>query len=363
MALPRLAQGQERPLLTHHMREMVFNGQAQPVGQLPATQSMSLDIVLPLRNQAELSALLQELYDPSSPSYRHFLTVQEFTARFGPSQEDYDAVVRFAEASGFMIVGGSRDGMDVQLTASVAAVETAFHVTMGIYRHPMENRTFYAPDREPMANLPVQLWHISGLDNYSVPHPTVVHANLDVQSNVVKGSCPLNSYCGSDMRAAYYGGSALSGSGQTLGLMEYYGYDAADVNAYFANTGQTNTVPIDGISTDGTSLSCLYADSCDDTEQTLDITQALSMAPGLTALHVYVGSTDTAILSAMSTNSPLDAQLSSSWTWSPSDPSTDDPTSRDSQHKVKVSFRRPATTIATVRLPDMFIRLMIRMSQ
>ncbi len=49
------------------------------------------------------------------------------------------------------------------------------------------------------------------------------------------------------------------------------------------------------------------------------------MAPGLTALYVYVGSTDTAILSAMSTHSPLDAQLSSSWTWSPSDPSTDDP--------------------------------------
>ncbi len=49
------------------------------------------------------------------------------------------------------------------------------------------------------------------------------------------------------------------------------------------------------------------------------------MAPGLTALYVYVGSTDTAILSSMSTHSPLSAQLSSSWTWSPSDPSTDDP--------------------------------------
>ena len=127
------------------------------------------------------------------------------------------------------------------------------------------------------------------------------------------------------MRAAYYGGTALTGSGQTLGLLEYYGYDSADLDTYFTNAKQTNTVPVDGISTDGTSLNCYNATGCDDTEQTLDITQAVSMAPGMTALYVYVGSTDTAIFSSMSTHSPLDAQLSSSWTWSPSDPSTDDP--------------------------------------
>jgi kumamolisin len=176
-----------------------------------------------------------------------------------------------------------------------------------------------------MVDLPFRLWHISGLDNYSIPHPAIHHRNLSVQSNVVKGSCPSGSYCGSDLRAAYYEGTALTGSGQTLGLLEYYGYDTADVNTYFTNAGQTNTVPIDGISTDGTSLSCLYGLGCDDTEQTLDITQAVSMAPGLKALYVYVESTDTAILSSMSTHSPLPSQLSSSWTWSPSDPSTDDP--------------------------------------
>ena len=49
------------------------------------------------------------------------------------------------------------------------------------------------------------------------------------------------------------------------------------------------------------------------------------MAPGLKGLYVYVGSSDTTILSSMSTHAPLDAQLSSSWTWEPSDPKTDDP--------------------------------------
>ena len=65
--------------------------------------------------------------------------------------------------------------------------------------------------------------------------------------------------------------------------------------------------------------------NCDDTEQTLDMTQALGMAPGLSGLVVFVGSTDAAIFNSMATYTPLCAQLSSSWTWNPADPSTDDP--------------------------------------
>ena len=49
------------------------------------------------------------------------------------------------------------------------------------------------------------------------------------------------------------------------------------------------------------------------------------MAPGMSSLVMYVGSTDAAIFNAMATASPLNAQLSSSWTWSPADPNTDNP--------------------------------------
>jgi len=318
-------QAQAQSVMTRHMRPAVTGGQAKFVNRLPGTQTLRLDLVLPLRDPAGLEDFLQRVYDPTSPVYRHFLTVPEFTERFGPTQEDYDAVVAFAKASGFNVVGGSRDGFDVQVEGSVTNIEAAFNVSMGVYRHPTEDRAFYAPDREPTLPLPFPLWHISGLDNYSIPRPALVRRNLSVKSNTTTGSCPSGSYCGSDMRAAYYGTGSLTGTGQNLGLLEYYGYDIADVNTYFANAGQTNNVPIDGISTDGTSLGCLEAQRCDDTEQTLDITQAISMAPGLSALYVFVGSTDTAILSSMSTNTPLCAQLSSSWTWSPSDPRTDDP--------------------------------------
>ena len=248
----------------------------------------------------------------------------EFTARFGPTQEDYDAVVQYALSNGFKVVGGSRDGMDVQLEGSVTSIEAAFNVSMGVYQHPTENRTFYAPDREPTVYLPFSLWHISGLDNYSIPHPLYHHRNLAVKSNATTGSGPSASFLGSDMRAAYYGGTALTGAGQNLGLLEYYGTDLADLTTYFKNVGQTNNVPITLLSTDGTSTSCVYP-ACDDTEQTLDMTQALGMAPGLASLVMYIGSTDTAIISAMTTHSPLPATISCSWGWTPADPSTLNP--------------------------------------
>jgi len=320
-----VCQAQSLPPSTRHVRDVVLNRQAQSVGRLPAGQPMRLVLVLPHRNQAALDNLLKDLYDPSSASYRRFLTVEEFTNMFGPSQEDYNAVARFAEAHGFTVVGTSRNRMNVDVAGSVANIEEAFHLTMGVYQHPTENRTFYSPDREPTPDLAVPLWHISGLDNYSIPRPALARRNSDVTANATTGSCPSSSFCGSDMRAAYYGGTALTGSGQSLGLLEYYGTDLADLDTYYKNAGQTNNVPITLISTDGTSTSCLESKKCDDTEQTIDMTQALGMAPGLSSLVMYVGSTDSAIFNAMATASPLNAQLSSSWTWSPADPNTDNP--------------------------------------
>jgi len=325
-------------VLTRHVRTAIQTGEAKYFGRLPATETMQLDLVLPLSDQSGLDAFVKEVYDPSSPTYRHFLTVQQFTQRFGPSQADYDAVVAYAKANGLTVVGGSRYGMDVQVKGPVSAVEGALHLTMRTYQHPTENRIFYGPDSEPTTDLPFQLWHVSGLDNYSIPHPMLEKRSdfakahglnvKDVVSHATTGSGPSASFLGSDMRAAYYGGTALTGAGQNLGLFEYLGTDLADLNTYFANVGQTNSVPVTLLSTDGTSTACVdtrAGGSCDDTEQTLDMTQAIGMAPGLASLVVYIGSTDTAIISAMTTHSPLPSTIGCSWGWTPADPSTLNP--------------------------------------
>jgi len=329
---------QAQSVLTRHTREVTRTGEAKLQGRLPAGQTLQLNLVLPVRDQAGLDAFVAAVNDPYSPSYRQFLTVPEFTQRFGPTQQDYDAVLAFAKSSGLTVVGGTRDGLDVQVKGSVAAIQSAFHVNLLTFKHPTEDRTFYAPDREPTTSLPFSLWHVSGLDNYSIPHPMYVKRSdyaaahgiprEEVVTHATTGSGPSASFLGSDMRAAYYGGTALTGAGQNLGLFEYLGTDLADLTTYFKNVGQTNSVPITLLSTDGTSTSCLYTKAggdCDDTEQTLDMTQAIGMAPGLASLVMYIGSTDTAIISAMTTHSPLPTTIGCSWGWTPADPSTLNP--------------------------------------
>jgi subtilase family serine protease len=329
---------QAQSFKTRHVREAVANGEAAPVGRLASSQTMNLNLVLPLSDAAGLETFLSDVYDPSSPTFHKFLTPTEFTAKFGPSQAQYDAVVQFAVTHGFTVTGGSRDAMDVQVRGPVSAVESAFHVHMLTYQHPTENRQFYAPDSEPTTDLPFELWHVSGIDNYSIPHRLLEKRSdyaaahgidvKDVVSHATTGSGPSASFLGSDMRAAYYGTGTLTGAGQNLGLFEYVGTDLADLTTYYTNVKQTNKVPVSVISTDGTATTCYYTKAggdCDDTEQTLDMTQALGMAPGLSSLVMYVGSTDTAIIGAMTTHSPLPTTIGCSWGWTPADPSTLNP--------------------------------------
>jgi len=335
MALGASAAANAAQVYTHHVRDAVSSNAVQQVSSLASTKMMSLDVVLPLRDKAGLDAFVADVNNPSSANYRHFLTPQAFTARFGPTQNDYDTVVQYLKRYGFTVTGGSRDGMDIQVSGPVSAVEAAFNVKMRTYKHPTENRSFYSPDREPTTSLAIPLWHVSGLDNYSIPKPlyekksdyAAAHGISEeaVVSHATTGSGPSASFLGSDMRAAYYGGTALTGAGENLGLLEYYGTDLADLTTYFTNAHQTNSVPITLLSTDGTSTSCLNSSGCDDTEQTLDMTQAIGMAPGLASLTMYVGSTDTAIISAMTTHSPLPTEIGCSWGWTPADPSTLDP--------------------------------------
>jgi subtilase family serine protease len=319
---PTLSHSQAQPMLTRHVRDVVRSGQAALLGHLDETQYLKLNIALPLRNESALDSELQALYNPLSASYHHFLSVEEFTQQFGPTQDDYDAVIRFAQQNGLLVTGTATNRMVVNVTGAVANIEQAFHITLGVYQHPTEARTFYAPDREPTTDLPVALWHITGLDNYSIPHPASLRQDLEAKGNTT-GSGPSGYFLGSDMRAAYYGEAALTGSGQSVGLLEFAGYNINDVDKYFSKAGQSLSVSVVGVSTDGSSLSC--SGRCDDTEQSLDIEEAISMAPGMSQVRVYVSDTsDVSIFNKMASDN-ISKQLSCSWGWSPADPTSDDP--------------------------------------
>jgi kumamolisin len=323
--------------VTHHVREAVTSGKVQTLGRMPSTQLLQLDIVLQLRDREGLQALLRDQYDRQSPNFRNWITPAEFTERFGPTQQDWDTLAAWARSSGMEIVGGGRDGFEMQVKAPVSVIEKAFHINMLNVLDPKDGKTYFTADREPKADLPFALWHVSGLDNMDHRHTNLVkkedYAKAhgispdEVVTHATTGSGPSASFLGSDMRAAYYGGTTYTGKGLALGLFEYEGTDLADLTTYYTNVKQTEPVTPVLLSVDGTTTTCedTKKPKCDDTEQTLDMTQIMGMAPGLSSLTVYIGSTDSAIIAPMTTHSPLPLTIGCSWGWTPADPTTLDP--------------------------------------
>lgn len=287
------------------------------IGNLPATNSLDLAIGLPLRKQTELTALLSRLYDPASPDYRHYLTPEQFRERFGPTAADYQVVTAFARSNHLRISGTHGDRLLLDVNGSVADIQRAFHVTLKVYHHPTEARDFFAPDTEPTVDASLPIADISGLSTYGRPHPLftteIPHAGVTPNS----GSGSGGTYMGKDFRAAYLPGVTLTGAGQTVGLLEFDGYYASDISTYESAAGLPS-VTLQNVLLDSFKGSPVSVDG--DTEVSLDIEMAVSMAPGLSKIVVFEGNPSSRhffpndVLSSMTSN-PQISQFSSSWGW------------------------------------------------
>ena len=278
---------------------------------------MSLAVGLPLRNPDELNDLLQQLADPASPNFRQYLTTEQFTERFGPSAEDYQALAGFMRASGLEVTATHPNRMILDVSGTVGAIERTFHVNMLHWQHATRG-SFFAPDREPWLDSGVTVLDVSGLDNFAVPHPMdLTSLPLSQTMPAATGSGPAGLFLGNDFRAAYAPGVTLNGSGQTVGLFELEGFYASDVQANFKQAGlppvPTQTVLLNGFS---------GAPGKDNIEVTLDIMMAAYMAPGLSKIIVYEGANWNDVLNRMATDN-LAKQLSSSWAFSPTNATTE----------------------------------------
>jgi hypothetical protein len=300
-----------RQMLRDHVPGIVTH--LQSLGLLPASQRLNLAIGLPLRNQAELEVFLQQLYDPANPNYHHYLTPEQFTEKFGPTEEDYQKVIAFARTNGLTVTTMHGNRLLLDVSGSVADIQKALHLTMRVYQHPKEKRTFYSPDAEPSVDLDVPVADISGLNNYELPHPKYVKfnsSNLIAHATSKLGSGPGGNYVGNDFRAAYAPDTTLDGSGQMVGLVEFDGFYSNDIVAYENLAGLPN-VPVQTAFTDGFS----GTPGSGDVEVSLDIEMAISMAPGLSKVVVFEGSIPNDVLNLMVANSQI-KQLSCSWGWS-----------------------------------------------
>jgi subtilase family serine protease len=288
-------------------------------GSLPLTNRLDLAIGLPLRDAAGLDAFLGQVYDPRSTNFRKYLTPDQFTARFGPTEADYAALVAFARQNQLTVTATHSNRLLLDVNGSVDAIQRAFHVNMNAYRHPTENRDFYAPDTEPTVDASLPVADISGLNNYTLPHPNSLRMDAATGSNAVpkSGSGSGGNYLGNDFRAAYLPGVTLTGSGQIVGLVEFDGFYASDISAYESAAGLA-AVPLQTVLLDGFNGTPTTGANSGDAEVSLDIEMAVAMAPGLAKIVSFEAGPSglqNDVLNAMAASNQI-KQFSCSWGWS-----------------------------------------------
>jgi subtilase family serine protease len=309
--------GADFKVLPGHVPKVISS--LTPKGRLAATYQLWLAIGLPLRDAGGLDSFLAQVYDPASPNFHQFLTPEEFTARFGPTEQDYEAVKNFARANGLAVTATYGNRLVLDVAGPAAAVEKAFHITLSNYRHPTEARDFFAPDTEPTVDAALPVADIQGLSDFSRPHPKLVKRNV-AKALPQNGSAPdgSGSYFGNDFRNAYVPGTTLTGAGQMVGLFEFDGFYSSDIVAYAtaAGNGRTNIViqtvlldRYDGVPTIGTTSG--------NGEVALDIEMAMAMAPGLSKIIVFSGGPNGSqndILNVMVASNTVN-NLSCCWGW------------------------------------------------
>lgn len=287
-----------------------------PARRLPPDQRLELAISLSLRNQADLTNLLEQLYDPSSSQFRRYLTPEQFTERFGPTLEDYEAVKAFAKSNHLSVTGTFANRQLLDISGAVADIENSFHVTMHSYRHPTEARDFYAPDTEPSVDLAVPLLEIHGLSDYAQGHCSAHVGSGSLTGGSAGGSGPSGYYRGNDFRNAYIPGVTLNGSGQFVGLVEFDNYYASDITTYETQAGLPN-VSLQNVLIDTTNYPPSNITNSVG-EVSLDIEMVISMGPNLSKLFVFIGPQNfnaknwMDMLNSMASSNQIQ-QFSSSW--------------------------------------------------
>ncbi|MBV9821284.1 MAG: hypothetical protein JO144_03500, partial [Actinobacteria bacterium] len=77
-----------------------WTASATALGAAPATRTVNFSVAIAPRDAAGAQAFADSVSDPRSADYRHFITPQQYTARFGATAADVAAVVSWLRGAG-----------------------------------------------------------------------------------------------------------------------------------------------------------------------------------------------------------------------------------------------------------------------
>ena len=148
------------PRITHEINESArttLQGNTHPLAraefdQGPAPVSLPMQrMLLVLRRSPEqetaLSQLLEQQQDNSSPNYHQWLTPEQFGLRFGPADQDIQAITGWLQTHGFQVIRVSKGRTILEFSGTAAQVQEAFHTNIRTYL--VDGETHYANSSDP----------------------------------------------------------------------------------------------------------------------------------------------------------------------------------------------------------------------
>jgi len=195
-------------------------------GQPSGNQQIELGIALVPREQSQLQVFVDQVSDPSSPIYRHFLTPDQVGIDFGATSADVQRVVSFLKSSGIKIDLVAKNRMAIIATTTVAQAEKAFQTKIENFIGPNPTgKTFSFEANSLPISVPTSIAKVigcvSGLDTYMRPVPrTTLSPPL---SRALYNTAP--SYA-----------NGFQGQGMNIGYSNWDGYatsNAVDFINYF----------------------------------------------------------------------------------------------------------------------------------
>jgi subtilase family serine protease len=216
----------------------------------PTDPTRTIAISLVLRGQApdQLDTTLAALNNPSSPGYHHYLTPQEFAARFGASASTLAAAGHTLTAAGLTVTGRSANGLLLDARGPVGTIESLFGVQLIDYR-AADGTLFY--QAVATARLPAGLASLAtgvlGLDSRHALHSATLRQRP-------ASSFGFDGYTPADLRRLYDVNplvqAGAGGAGQTIALAEIDTFRQSDVDAYDQRFGIT-APPVEKVNVNG----------------------------------------------------------------------------------------------------------------
>jgi len=134
--------------LTGHMHPLAKpefdRGAADPSSKI---ETLTLLLKPSPSQQSDLSRLLADQQNPSSPDYHRWLTPEQFADRFGASSSDVARITAWLEHQNLKVTGVARARNSIWFSGTVGQVERAFQV--GIHLFEVRGRMHIANAGEP----------------------------------------------------------------------------------------------------------------------------------------------------------------------------------------------------------------------